>query len=1554
MAFTVLTVWADVGLSTAQPTILFQCMDFRLIEDGSIQALVQVSAENMEYFTGTAFNIDFNPNYIRPSYLETSNGKENQFVIENKTNERRYFWEKDALTVIQNSDNSTRSPFYLQGSSDIPTDWNFSWVEPGTVNGTAADRGSLSMYLTLDQTLAKKVKPHAIIKEAQLISGVTTPTNTRLVIDAQGNVDPDTGKDGYSGGTGAGKGINLGTLSFQVNPDRLTEMVQIFGSTTTPPGEFLIGHPGQPKWMIGTLAEDEYTPGDLKVRNYTESNKTGDVPSGVEAKFEFKFVFPKVLVKAAVAGGNKIALNAYQNYTAGTVADLAESVQRYRPEITVGYADGNSENFIMTWGQAGAGSAYTVYRPAVAEEAAAYTDSDGKDWVVLGAEEYDPRGGEYLVGQYFFYEEGGATKKFPIPLYVRVDVERVALSGVGVVNQKESYKSVTAAAPDFTMDNLHLPKSALLSVTPVPGSVVLSMPINNWAPNTLTGLTTSSGVPWPAEGSYTLAGPDAAAIKNYVNSNCKWVTVPDDFVGAVSVTRDVVSDSVTGFDEYTANRYSVENMTTTPDGVVHFVVTKKDAAGTGTEPLAPDAEFRLYLPNGGMVDTAVALPQVSTVPTDGSAYYLPEKSGDSYTLFYCPGTLPNATPQREDVRRSINLGGWFYIAVRENAAWGWSNPIPVYVEPRANYYTQSYINNDAFDYTSFRAGLLPFYTDSNLSTNVVLPVGDTVATTYNGATGAEPGALGRFRVSDTAQRGIQDTVVGPVGGTTGKLWAVDKAITYGVEDLIDNHYDGFGKVVNLAAPNNKQVQINTEPRGVNRPAEQIKLTYGNPSDHGITWVDGEVDIVDYNVCTQGYVSRQTYTLTIENTGTADIYGLSVDVESGVYAPADGNHFEVTRQPSGYLAMGGKTTFTVTYMYNLSAGADGMTYRDTLLISTNQSDTIKEFDARFKVSNKAVYNVTLEVDPVDEEMGTAKLIRGLSENTPVPPANEGDSVNGGTGAANKPDTLPAGTIYEEDYQYVWILAETKDEYKVESVTYMDGGTPHKAYVYEYAADPSVDGDKDLTAYFVQMPSHDVTITVKFYEPILSKLRLSELHAYSGKDGNVADGGDMLNGSLMENAVSTERDIWWGAHTSTKVSKPMTAEDSGQENLLVVLDPGEETDIIMAQLHAVLRGRPSPYDISPVLVKMDIMDGIEANRSIHNDANGNTLTDPATAPPTEPTKHTSNVFTAPKQGASVTVDLTLTYVLTQKTLDYPNATPTAPVTVSRTTHIKIVRKSASVVHTMMYGNSPYGMIMNADNITDKNAAWTAFLQKNRFDPAYTPTAAGTLTNTYWKEAWDGTVNYDQNEYAMFVLLGQDYTDPGVINVLNSAGDPVLAEDIRRIVTVDLLDDAAPTQAGRFAGKQTVAGTVDTVELTLGTVDVPLVENWWHYAADADAGTPDGDYLIRPGVYTLQYTFTDFNGLDAVAMERPFIILPAVGDINADRFVIASGSQNDGALIQDRVTNPLGYTATNYADARLYRYRVCDVNNDRNLNNIDSNQIYYGVNTIIPYYLPTGYAP
>jgi len=213
---------------------------------------------------------------------------------------------------------------------------------------------------------------------------------------------------------------------------------------------------------------------------------------------------------------------------------------------------------------------------------------------------------------------------------------------------------------------------------------------------------------------------------------------------------------------------------------------------------------------------------------------------------------------------------------------------------------------------------------------------------------------------------------------------------------------------------------------------------------------------------------------------------------------------------------------------------------------------------------------------------------------------------------------------------------------------------------------------------------------------------------------------------------------------------------------------------------------------------------------------------------------------------------------------------------------------------------------------------------------------LKNSYYTDAWGAGTNYDLDDTALFIYPGEGFLDPGVSGVKDFSNRPVNAADISRTVMVTLLDDQATAQADRFSGGGTAI-------LDLGTADAAIVADWWK---DPASGT---EYLIRPGVYTLVYAFTDYDGTSKREIKRPLIILPRNGDVNADRAL----GESDAKTIENRVTDPMGYTAdvANYPDRRLFQYRVCDVNNDKNFNNIDANLVRDG-RDIVPFYEPVDY--
>ncbi len=1604
------------GSSLTEPTLRFRCMDFNLMPDGTIQALVRLSAEQMDMFAGAGFKIEYNPDYIRLSDHKTNE------IITDDAKARNYFVEDDALPLTVDGSSGRTSPIKAEVDS---TDHKYSYLDDGDGVVSSPKGGTvrckrLQMNFTFDKSLAGESFKSSIFKTLKPSPAAQI---SYLYGTASGKVSEENGRDGYNndGLTGSsGQGLNLGELSFQVNLDNLTAMVENF-SQNTANDQFLIGF-----YNYNAAQPDVYEQGSWQMQYYyTYNNNLNRLDTfrpenlnglvkrdeNTKARVVFEFVFPRTLVGAWVAGGDELTVNAYQTYGNGSMQDVIDTVQRYRPEITTKYANAEEVNVVMNWGETytpeykeppeemelttnifidGSGKkripmSCKVFVPAedpTTVTTNVYIDSKGNKWVPMTT--YDPKGGTYLVVQGYQYTEQGEEKAFPLPMEVKLNVTPVNLVDVKAERLSDTYSKTTAVSFTDLLD-LGLPEEALLVLSPVPGPVVLGMEIDSWTPNTLDGMTTNdvSPQPWPEAGGYTLKGPDRDAIVDYTNSQYPWVTT-DGFDGAVEAARRVVEDvAYTPTPHYKATYVSTGIDDAGNDGVLGLRVTKVDKNGTEIGfTLGNGNQFRTYLPTGTMIDRVNDLPTLTAAIEKDKAYSSAVSSGATlvgYDLKYYPGATP--TPGGEDVRRAINLGGWFYVDVSEDGGTTWSDLVPVYVEPRANYYigsSESYYEADSriyhFNFTGKQAGLYPFYSDSVLSTHVVLPVGYYVNTTYDGATGAEPGQLNQFYVSaDWAAYG-HDQGTPPTTATVPD-WPSSAIVEHGHpthnqgDSLKEALYPGFGTVSNEVNPRDQFARMDVQapkyagtdtPEPVPAPEESIRLIHepeaAKPKDdpNGITLDgNGEVTKVTYSVATEGYKTRQTYTLTLENNGDTPIYGLSVDFAKGPHVPNNGAHFELVKAPAPELAPGGKTTFTVTYVRDLSAGDGSTHYLDDIIIRSNEKPELKRFQAEIRVTNQKVYKVTVVVAPDDESRGTAGLIKGF----------ESGATPGG-----EPDVTTAGNRYETGYKNVWIQASPKEEFAIKEVYYDEGTEKVFLSVYSYTDQ----NNKEDKAYYFEMPAHDTTVHVVYYEPIYAQLRPQILRDYAGDDGNRIGGTTLIDSTITDPAQQPNRQkVYWDKRGGTQIGDPMVSDDfaadGGNGKYLVVLEDTPTVAYKLSQLQMILKDVVTTGDISiggtyptfPIRAMMQIKN---PDGSI-----GPTLYDQPTGGATtlSSTECTTSIFNSPEVGKEFTVVITLSCQVTSPTTDYS----TVPQDVSRSFEVRIVRiDKRESSGDLNYGNSPKGLIYDTYSDTDtRDAAWKAFVDNGyAFASGHTPAVAeGKLTNNYNTEAWSmlgSNGNMDANEYALFILLGQPFDDPGLKDLKDSAGVAVPASDVSRTVAkVHLLDAAATTQLGRFAGARVPGAAspapLQEVTLELGTTDTVRVENWWTTTTvgDGDVETTT-TYDIRPGVYTLTYSFKDFDGTTVLTRDRKLVILAAVGDVNADRKVDTVGGEkatSDVDYIRNRVSDPLGGDRdADYIYRYLFRMRVCDVNNDRNVNNIDASELKGKGAAVTPFYLPTGY--
>lgn len=1528
-----------VAAPAGVPTLRFYCMDFNLMPDGSVQALVKVQGEHLELFRGTDFNLKYNDDYLVPS-----EHADNRPYGDTATPITRDFFKIDETLYAGND------PF-VSGND----------ARYGSVDRLAS---TLTLDLALDQTaLVAAGGPDSVTGKVKL-----SPRGRNNLYVAYVDM--------------AATEVTLGELSFWVPAEKITEMVEKYSAATPADPPLLVATTptngaGANAWELLYFA---LTSGTYKTETYHQDS--GDA----KAKVEYIFEFPNTLVRAELPE-DFVEMNAWEAYAGGTWADVAAALQRGAGQITAGYADGTMENFVFPWGKANTSdpdapqSDYKIYTlnsgVAWADETALKALGDDS-WtrVTTSADGYDPAGGVYKVQQYFLYEEEGTSKRYPVVRTAYLVIDPVTLTGAWAKDWDKTYRASDAPT---NFDDLRLPVEGTLQTAPTLGKASLTVPIRGWTPTTLPSDIANRVVgTYRFTPTYAQADLNAAAQAKY-----PWLTLGG--AGLGSATRTIVADG--GAVDPAVGAYTLAATHGTTGHSLSLEIGKQNAVDGAPLDIPDFSEVELYLPNGVKVE-----------PTwwTSSGYTLARADADADNLFNYRLELDAdladaATQEQKDMLlRYINLGGWLSVTVDE----GGTGVDPVisdriygYLAPRPNLHTQSYFSANAtpnaFDFTGFYAGLLPLYatsvdTDGNamveaLGETVTLPLGYGVATTYDGATGDEPGNLRVVRVDAWNVSGELDgTAAAPETGADRWKVAAGKTLklNHGPNNFSDAAlYDGYGRMSNPSPE--KQVQILAEFQNPDMGSAGGETPPQRPVETLAVYENGVVTAgVVYDTKQRGYVVREERMLTLKNTGTTDASGIWLDMD---YAPFGGEtkgHFEVVRAPAAYLPAGGETTFVVTYVYHLdyyvgaNTTASGTTYKDTISVNTAQTTSAAKFTAQFRVTKGPVSLVEVVTIPTPDPlkpggnlMGTATVIQGLDEGLPNPP----------TDLTTRPNSAAGNSSYEEGYQFVWLLANPVDEYRVKEVYYYTGNNmagvkvPLAAYLYT-----GTDGEGEY--YYFQMPGHKVTVYVEFAEDIPAKLRMSALLVYGGVADDVtgtpaAVGSTLIDGTdpqirlqaLRRDDQDTNELLTYPAGTpgapDAAAKLTLTPEQTSYPEFLSVL-PAE---VDYAQLALTLRQTLEMLGLDNATVINDPLANVEVLITAPNPDGGVfTLNHGGTADGNgstgnPPSSHLTYAFAAPAKGEEMVITITLAY---EDTTISPSAR------YERAFAVRLVRLSGQgVTPPLGYGNSPFGMIMNDTAVADKDLAKAAFQTGDTFaglEPAYIPVKAVGLTNVYWSQAPDhangvmvstwGDTNFDYDETALFIMANQAFLDPGIRgDIKDSAGNQVDPSKVTLSISdVELLAAGAVTQVGRFSGNATT--TIQISEALDVACGAGVAGNW------------AGSEHVRPGVYALTYTFTDYDGTDA-AFQRPLIILADVGDVNADGQVTALGDtttvlaeNRDEALLENRVTDPLGYTADLWSWAELFRLRVCDGNNDRILNHIDANAIK--AKTLTPYYNPVDY--
>lgn len=568
-----------------------------------------------------------------------------------------------------------------------------------------------------------------------------------------------------------------------------------------------------------------------------------------------------------------------------------------------------------------------------------------------------------------------------ITLSVNLEVIPVTLEGFYIDDEICTYESSNQLT---TPESINLPDVAHAILSP--SSTIKGLEdvaVSEWYYNDEL-LNEELPDDFSSDGSHVLvAYIDGAEVKELA----PWLTVKETKY-KVSATRIVVSDGSPNQFEASAVYENKE-----------FKITVKridENAG-----FSNSARFIIRLQDGSVIDVD---------KLDENSYKTEYNEEDSSVTI----TISNLDLENEYqslLAQKLNLGsrlGNFSIAVVENDIQ--SEFVDFSCSAYKNIYTES---NYSFDYSDlldvqlFRIGQ-----DENggeqLSNTITLPGTDRVQTTYNGYDGSEPGGLKTVKVT---------------------AWTItkDENTVTAVGVLANTEYSNYGLVQN---ENNSTITI-TYRASSNVTSERIALI--------------EDFVFDTQKSGYDYGQLQTESFTIENLGSCDINGLSVQIETD----SEGTEcFALVNPPASILKQDSKVVFSIMTKKNLEIGE----HKATVTISSNQTE-LDTFVISFTVTKEDVFNVTLK--STNETMGNVKTKSGLYT------AEVGDTIN---------------IIAEpaEDCEFVsWEITQIGEEINLEFIT-------------------------NLQETSFVMPRCDIEITATFKETKAAYLRLEELNSLNPDD------------------------------------------------------------------------------------------------------------------------------------------------------------------------------------------------------------------------------------------------------------------------------------------------------------------------------------------------------------------------------------------------------------------------------------------------------------------------
>ena len=1222
---------------------------------------------------------------------------------------------------------------------------------------------------------------------------------------------------------------------------------------------------------------------------------------------------------------------------AGTKADLIRYLNRHMNTIVAKHSSGEQYLETVEWGKEGLGFTFET-EPLLPE------DKNKK-------EVYYPKGGvTYTVKQKYQADIQEDMEK----LWVKVKVKVTPVTVTGFEYDRRIWTLDNREIErDYTWDDLKMPDeiTPVLNITDDMYVPPVDYPGRDWNPSPETGdsekVTDKLRQEEPPVSQTYLYDYKRSLFeintKRYGTFMAPWLTEPASW--EVDAYRQILKDE---------NRFPEPEDPDNPDdpeNKIKIEAAVEDESGdlvitVTADGITADDEFNIYLPDGTVLNSKADSDIVSVDPGD---------DGSVIITVHPNSPKPENNPEKkrtedelDSIQAQINLGGKdddFGLSIVETPEGGAegdtveSQVYPFEFDARTNYYLREYKTQDYIekDYSGGRRGMFPVYVGQKLTdiaTYIEFPDYSTIPVLYHGQTGMEDetAILYSAKVEDYNQEivdsGWKIVDSGKYNGNDALPSIPGETVT--LEGTLQNYmYTDFGWVENHTEPE-RIVKLKIKVTTQSLP-EALKPT--PTPDPGATPTPEPSESPEPTEPPGPDTTPTPNPDTGEAIKITTVVGANeTSAGTEVLLNPVGNDvtFEYDKKNPGYTPEDVQKQLYTIENIGLKE-IDGLTVRITNAkypeVSDDNDDdddeeekpTVFDSPSSYVMSEPlSVYNEQNELEPLSirilqignkayfEVRTKCGLAPGIYKARISVGSNMCDELGGFDVSFEVTEktlytvTVDSGDAAKYGIGYGYLINENnKNGIVIKSNTYYAGEKVSvravildRAYEFTgWTSGPPV-GFKNASAISTSfsMPESNVTVYPNFEPTWLLWIRPINLEDYNP--------GATSPNPLRENVPPYT----------------MIAFDETIEEYRVILEDAVDQNYIKFYLKesgiidGVYRESRTP----------EIIEDIEVTITTKFGSCGYTRNE---------FEYTTDLFQLEEGLNPVTIKLEYT------DKDDPNRT----VYTQEYTIYILLNDQVNV--KLAYGNSPFGLIESAKNLDDtqKEQAKQYFKEKHGYSEELVPEgASNTYAQKYSVDAWAG-INCDEDSHALFVYNGEKFVDPGYDELKNSDGDPVDESSVTRYITVNVM----PDNNDIINSLPLADNDENKIELTFSG------EKQCEIDIMGDPRMPQG-YRIRPGIYRIDYKFTDSDN-STKTFRRYLIILAEKGDVNVNGKVETAKDANnaradavdantDYNVIYRRMTNKYydDILRSNVDWKRLYAYRVCDVTADRNVNSVDANAI------------------